>query len=469
MSNDSHKLFRLGFIRQIPHLLDKLFKSESASAICKARRKSFKESVLIFSPNNCFPPCHGSHHRVIQQIKDLSQNYSLYVASSRYTTDSCWPAKLNACLDATSIYGVNGIYLFEDSLEGKTNLLVTAAIRRLRYVIPFLKLDEFRDQIQKWIMTVWFSRLSILLNPRAIIIHYSKWGFLARFAKTQIKALELHDILAINSYLVLETLQALGKSQINCVVPIPWPWYIDNIQQLPADVAAVVKRDICEIRCFDLVWMISRREQNLLQHQGLAAECRVIYPCVSTDVKNLEKTSPPLLPLGPNAFNAYSLLRFMHTVLPIIDKQVLSCAEILVSGSLGDSSYHIDLTPPLIHVGFVDSYLDLLAKSSLMIVPAAVGTGQQVKIFEALAVGTPVLAYHASVPNDVLASNPCIMAAHNDQEFAQYLSDFLCDANMQSQYVLMAAVSSFRQAEIVKSRPYTASLKQATMHSKGHC
>jgi glycosyltransferase involved in cell wall biosynthesis len=360
-------------------------------------------------------------------------------------------------------YGIQKVFLFEDSLAGKVDHVLGVIIWKFYLATDFTFIKRLRLLIQKWIMALWFGWLAISLKPLSVIITYTKWAFLARFIGSPLKIIELQDILPIQNYLVSELRKLLQSSNPKQMLNrVPWPWYIDNSDQLPINVIAEISRDNYALNRFDLVWMISKREQYLLQNLGLSSRSVVIYPSISTNYLADCKTIPPLLPLGPNVFNAYSMLRFIRDVIPLIDLDLAQPADILVTGSLGYSYPFIEIVPPLRHIGFVDDYLDLLSKSCLMLAPTAVGTGQQVKIFEALSVGTPVLAYKSAVPEDVLADNPCIIAAENESQFASYLSEFIQNKQLRMKYAHLAAKSSADQARVIASRPYSHSLRSSS-------
>ncbi len=93
-------------------------------------------------------------------------------------------------------------------------------------------------------MALWFGWLATSLKAVSVIIHYTKWAFLSRFIGSPLKVIELHDILPIQIYLVSELRKILQSSNPNQLLnQVPWPWYIDNSDQLPVNVIAKIKRD----------------------------------------------------------------------------------------------------------------------------------------------------------------------------------------------------------------------------------
>ena len=159
-------------------------------------------SILIFFPNNCFPPLHGSHHRCIQQLDDLRHSYRIYYASSRESTDTSWPVDSKACTLSAMQYGIQEVFLFEDSLAGRVDHILGVFIWKFYLATDFAFFKNLRLLFQKWIMALWFGWLAISLKAVSVITHYTKWAFLSRFIGSPLKVIELHDILPIQIYLV---------------------------------------------------------------------------------------------------------------------------------------------------------------------------------------------------------------------------------------------------------------------------
>jgi glycosyltransferase involved in cell wall biosynthesis len=95
-----------------------------------------------------------------------------------------------------------------------------------------------------------------------------------------------------------------------------------------------------------------------------------------------------------------------------------------------------------------------------MIAPTFVGTGQQVKIFEALAMGTPVIAYRSAVPEDIISECPSIITVETPADFALTISRLIADEDIRMHYWSLASKAAEQQATLRSSLPYTRSLRE---------
>lgn len=419
-------------------------------------------SLLIFYPQNPFARRQGSHLRCLQQLEDIKGHYNIIFASTATTSDLPWPTNRNDLQHLARLHGIQYIAIFEQSFLGivykiLATLLKPCQQRRLTSVVS----GKLNSLIFHALLFFWFNYLAAKHKSRALIIHYVCWSFLSRGILGTLKTLELHDILPITHYLMNTIYQILEKDRFHLSrYDASHIGYIENIQQLPKDIVTEVKKVVACLNRFDLVWMISSREDCLLKQLGLRIPSRVIYPVVAAGSAPQLKTLPPILPIGPNPFNYFSLYKFMQDVLPLLDDELSSRIEIQVTGSFFDAWIQ-DLIPPLKFYGYVDNYPQRLARSCFMIVPTAVGTGQQIKIFEALAMGTPVLTYKSTVSENICLEYPSIIAVKSPAEFAVTLSRLLVDNQLLKNYQQLALAAASRQADVRLQSPYSDSLQEA--------
>ena len=97
---------------------------------------------------------------------------------------------------------------------------------------------------------------------------------------------------------------------------------------------------------------------------------------------------PALFPTGPNPFNLQGYLYLLRKVLPRVREEAGSF-------SLEVTGHCCDLVVPeegVEHAGFVPDLTELYAKARYVVCPVFGGTGQQIKISEAMAHGVPVVA-----------------------------------------------------------------------------
>lgn len=424
-------------------------------------QSSGRQCILVFYPHNPFNPHHGSHLRCLQQLQDLSHLYDIILASTLKTSDSKWPVKDLKLLQVDQRNVVREIAIFEKSIAGTVEHYCGVALRAIKRLIPLFPSHRFSRLLHQLLLLTWFNGLAIRFQPCATIVHYTYWTYLSRVLAGGAKILELHDLLPINHHLTKKINKRLqGCSLLVAGQPMLPVGYVDYLSELPVDVIAEMVNLVRHINRFDLAWMISHRENRLLKDLGMIAETEVIYPLITSRAPCNTRNSPAILPVGPNAFNTYSLQNFIKDVVPLLDPQVSQSNEIQVTGRfLGDPP--TPMPAPLKYYGVIDDYPERLFRSAFMIAPTSVGTGQQIKIFEALASGTPVIVYRCAVPADVLADNPSIIGVDTPREFAKAISQLWSDHQLLQRYWLLALEASEREAKRRSTFPYCRSVKKA--------
>lgn len=420
-----------------------------------------RDCILIFYPHNPFTPRHGSHLRCLQQLDDLRSQYNIVLASSSGTSDSDWSSSAQILAESALKHKIRRIAIFEHSFPGHGHRFCSLVLRGLHKVFGRGSSGRLDSLLHQAFFLAWFNCLAMRHRPRAIIIHYTYWAYLSSCIASGIKVLELHDLLPVNHYLTRVVTNWLnGNSSELTASHSTTIGYIDRVDQLPQSVVTEVKGISKQLNRYDLVWMISHREERLLRELGMSAASQVIYPATMPVLEFTLKTLAPILPIGPNPFNTYALTKFIEDVLPLLDRQLLKNSEIQITGRLwGDRQ--LVISGPVKYYGVVDDYVNRLSRSAFMIAPTSVGTGQQIKIFEALASATPVIAYRSAVPEDVLAANPSIIACGSPSEFASTINQLLRDGNLLQHYWNLATEAADRQATARSRFPYCRSLNNA--------
>jgi len=360
---------------------------------------------------------------------------------------------------------ISKISIFEYSVFGYLYRLISLAIRVLFCVFTRPLRDRVHALVRRFYHLAWFSYLAVRFQPKAVIVHYTDWSYLSCCIGGGVRVLELHDLLPVNYYLakaVVDSLQGskLGgsHSELSCI------GYIDHVAQLPQSVVEQVKCICSHLNQYDIVWMISERETNLLRELGMKAISDVIYPVTRASTTYFEKALPPILPIGPNPFNTYGLTKFVDDVIPLLDSHLVEQLEIQVTGRFWRDK-QLDLPMPLKYYGVVADYVERLSRSAFMIAPTSVGTGQQIKIFEALGAATPVVVYRSSIPADVLNEYPSIVAVDSPREFAATINKLLSDSSLLRHYWHLAQDAARRQAAYRLQLPYCHSLQRALSES----
>ena len=196
--------------------------------------------------------------------------------------------------------------------------------------------------------------------------------------------------------------------------------YISSVEQLPQSIRTNLADEVSIYSKFHLIWSISERDTRIVKSTGALRPIETILPTAS----NLNSTNIPrqdfaLMPIGPNVFNLYSTLLFISRIEPLISYP--SEGRIFVTGA---SYLNLNVTYParITYLGLIDNFDHYLASARFVVAPTAVGTGQQVKIFEALWHGTPVICFRSAVPSLLKSIIHGLVLVDDEKEFADAMS-----------------------------------------------
>ncbi len=165
---------------------------------------------------------------------------------------------------------------------------------------------------------------------------------------------------------------------------------------------------------------------------GGTVPAHVIPNCVNlADYAGLQRPVAPdsLIFTGPfrYAANHEAMTWFLAHVLPLIQAQ-RPAAALTITGD------HADLPlPPAVNVtltGQVPDVRPLIARSACSIAPLQSGGGTRLKILEAMAIGTPVVATSKGVEGIAAKDGEHLLIADNPAEFAQAVLRILAEPTL---------------------------------------
>lgn len=188
---------------------------------------------------------------------------------------------------------------------------------------------------------------------------------------------------------------------------------------------------------FQACTVVSGRERQLLVRNfpAFKKQIEIIPNCLDMDEYNIikaDKIENTLIFSGSfkYAANYEAMLWFIGEVFPLIQERVPG-TQLIITGDHGSlplqSSRNITLT------GFVDDIKSLVASCSVSIAPLLSGGGTRLKILEAMALGTPVVATSKGAEGLDVTDNEHLFIANSPAEFAGCVIKLLVDENMRLQ------------------------------------
>ncbi|GAB4188540.1 MAG: hypothetical protein Fur006_29040 [Coleofasciculaceae cyanobacterium] len=344
--------------------------------------------------------------------------YEVTLFGSTLITDSPWPVEDGEIQQLQAQLGVT-VEVYQGTPLDR------------QFMAQFAALSQSRREVVNWDsytppgLRNRFRQIFRQLSPELIVVNYSLWGQLAIGEEFQsaCRLIDTIDLYTLN----IKMRQALSQQLTSA------PLTLEQIDSsiVAEDFYAKLQLDAepDEYWIFDqydyTIAIASVEAQLMRQHTH---QTKVEYlPMTFTpeEVKNTY-TEIPLLAVGPNPFNVQGYLYFVRKVLPII-RNKLPEFRLQVVGSISSKLLPVEGVELL---GYVPELKPLYVESRFAICPLIGGTGQQVKIVEAMAHGVPVIALRNVAESSPIEHGVNGFIAENAEEFAEYAIQLWCDSEL---------------------------------------
>jgi hypothetical protein len=378
--------------------------------------------ILVFFPYNPLPPRHGAHRRCLEMLRAMRDlGHEVWFASSNLTSNDHWKEEGRALIEA----GLAQRVLVHD-LSRASNT-VWSLYRRATWVLRDLGGPEI-DVSQPPLLGRWFAQLCAEASPDVFFMNYAHWDRIApegvhRDAAT---VLETHDIGSVNRQMqaaIAAALGGIGRPRTIVTAAVPDELLREDFfttRHFPPDSTEL---DVCDR--YDDVIAISEAEAELIRSRCTHARTHFVPMTQVPGAGGLRCEGPALFPLGPNLFNVQGLLYFVRRVLPLVLAKVPEF-RLRVTGTFFPN-VSVQMPPSVEFLGFVPDYGSVTATSGFVVCPVFGGTGQQVKISEAMACGLPVVALRDAAMRSPLQHGVSGLVADTAEEFAEYVVELWRD------------------------------------------
>jgi glycosyltransferase involved in cell wall biosynthesis len=383
-----------------------------------------KKRVLVFFPHNLWPPRTGAHKRGLEIIDGLNEiGCEVGLASSTISTDTPWQSESVEALKGRC----SNVYLYEATRDDlsyrdwlkryyQPNYLWVPIVRRLH---PLGHRDPpFNTRVYTPpSMRRWFHGVVEQFAPDIIVMNYGHWDRLIDHAR-------LNSVIRIIDTIDLITLNKQMQNAIRKWLPDPL-----SINGVPDELLREdffqtqdVSASPGEFRIYDrynYCVAIAATEAETIRRNTRQTHVVLLPMTQEPRVIVNRYDGPALFPVGPNLFNTQGYLCFVNRVLP----QVLPLAPSFLLKVTGFYENIIPAEPVegVEFAGFLPSLQEAYEHAPFAICPVFGGTGQQVKIVEALAHGVPVVAFKPAAERSPLAHNVSGLVANNSEEFAAHV------------------------------------------------
>ncbi|MDT7542566.1 MAG: hypothetical protein QOE33_2470 [Acidobacteriota bacterium] len=266
-------------------------------------------------------------------------------------------------------------------------------------------------------MRRWFGKVLEDAQPRVIVMNYAHWDGLLDHKKLApvVRIIDTLDLVSINArmqQLVVPYLPAPLAAELTPDEILDEKFFEKLGVRVPEE----------EFRIFDSydhTIAISSKEAELIKRH--THRTKVSWLPVTFEPRYISNTyaGSPLFAVGPNLFNLQGYLYFAKKVLPAVRRSIPSFS-LRVTGSFYN---HAPPSPSdgIILGGFVPDLKIIYETAGFFVCPVFGGTGQQIKIVEAMAHGLPVVALRFAAERSPIKHEVNGLVADDAPEFAAHV------------------------------------------------
>lgn len=391
--------------------------------------------VLAYFPHNPFPPRSGAHHRCRQVLDALvGQGHEVTLASNGSHSEPDWTSH---SLDFARQAGYSDVLLYREGLAGKLERRAERWGRILRRQDESpLHAMACPPEMQRW-----FRRVLAQVKPDVVLVNYAYFEpFRAIAAAAGVRTvLETHDLLTTSFALRARAARLLAEcdrdaAAVDAVEPAAWS--SESSPPSPEEIAV--------LRRFDTTIFISAAEQRLAAAAGGGGNFQLLPFTMAALPGDKLPGDEALFVAGANPFNELAVRLLTHRVVPAV---VARCPDfrVRVAGRVptAGASRH----PAVSLAGGYEEVAPLYASCRLVVSPVFGGTGQQIKISEAMAHGRAVVAFASIAGSSPLIAGETGRAEHDVEGMVRALAELWSDPEACRRYGQAGRLALDRQAE----------------------
>lgn len=360
--------------------------------------------ALVFFPHNPWPSRTGAHSRCLALLKGIrALGHDITLCGSSQFSDQPWTPEARDFLERA--LGVKVHIHAPDAAD-------RAWVQDHWTNAKGLNLELYTPPGLRRL----FTDLQTGIQADLVLVNYAYWGGLidgAPFRKA-LCVLDSHDLLAPNTRLNQALQSFIPKGALTPSAP-DLPWLADACGE--SLLGGGDDQDEAEFQVydrFDLTLAISESETRTLASHCQRTHVAWVPMCHDVPSPEARRKGRPVFLASDNLPNQQGYLYFVSRVLPLIRKEIPDF-EIGVAGAL---CRHIPATPGVVALGYVEDLAALYAEAGFAICPLLTGTGQQVKVTEAMAHGVPAVVHQAVAANSPVIQGQNGLVAADPEAFA---------------------------------------------------
>lgn len=364
-----------------------------------------KNRVLLFFPHNPCPAKSGAHKRCISMLSALKElGLETTFVSTEVFTDNAWSQNSIETLKSKI---ADNLYIYKKNSFDETFRNVYRATIKNRPLDAAL--------FSPPLMRFWFRKIIDNVSPDILIMSYTYWNKLVReYLKSSVKSIiDAYEVACINNAMIKAVEHYLPASKIS-------PEQVDpeilNLRFFDNRRFSLNREEFNIYDQYEYTVTVAKKEAQVVAENTIRTKSKWIPITNSTSNFKMTYSDSAILAIGPNLFNIQGYLFFIKEVLPLIRKS--------------EPNFQLDVTgvwcnriPEAENVnicGFVQELEDKYQTARFAICPIFGGTGQQVKVLEAMSYGLPVVAIKNAAESAPIRHKENGLIAETADEFAEY-------------------------------------------------
>ncbi|KAB8330890.1 glycosyltransferase family 4 protein [Scytonema tolypothrichoides VB-61278] len=368
------------------------------------------KTVLFFFPHNPYPAKSGAHKRCLETLYCLKElGFQVIFMSSTLTSETKWE---KSSIEALKADFVTDVSIYEPTiLDRKFILFLRIYYKLIRQTPPISSGIKTPFGMRRWFAEKFHST-----QAKILFMNYANWDGLCsdrQFSSSR-KVIDTHDLITLN----IAMQKALKKY---LTTPVCHNAQIDEqifqedfFEKLNLETSS---EEFSVFDNYDHTIVISPTEIEIVKNKTFKTKISYIPVQQAPYDVNNQYEGAAIFPIGPNLFNIQGYLYFIKKILPLVLQQD-SNFLLQVTGTGCKEVYP---TEGVLLSGFVPNLAELYQKARFAVCPVFGGTGQQIKIVEAMAHGVPVVATRFAGERSPIIHNQNGFIANNAIEFAEYV------------------------------------------------
>jgi glycosyltransferase involved in cell wall biosynthesis len=366
--------------------------------------------VLVFYPENPATPIHGSHRRCVAVLTAMRElGWAVHLTGSRFADHVPWDAASEARLARE--LGVSTAVYAPGSFDRNWRRWLRRWHRLSRRPVALDSSIETPPGMRRW-----FRRQVEAFEPDVLLMNYCAWdGLVDHHALRSIRrVVDTHDLVSLNRAMQAVLRPAFGRDghpRPDREADVLDERLFDRLALRPAP------EEFELYDAYDCTIAISAGEARAIRAGTRATDVRHIPITFPTAPLRNRHTGPALLAIGANVFNLQAYWYFVRRVLP--DVRAAAPDFLLQVTGRSPAARPLPETACVVHSGTLPDLLPVYETARFAICPLLAGTGQKVKIVEAMAAGVPVVALRAGSGETPIVDGENGFLVETAREFAR--------------------------------------------------